>query len=369
MKNRSSATDAILATGEYLLYELWDLILPTGQTYHFTDGEIPLNNVTVYVPGGTIGPFNYQTGMIIVRDAITQKSGTEAGQLKVTFVPQGDSISLSSSYTADSILTVDTSLITADAGSITSTSMIAGYTPQIAARYGFLNGATVRMSKCFLNPPAAGHAIDTSPGAMGYFLGTVQGVEINRFFIDLIVEDAMSLLGDQQMPKNLYEVGCFHQVYDAGCGLLAATFTVTGTVATVGDAAHFTSNLTQADDYFDLGVVTFNGNVTALLAGQTMNVVSFKHTSGALALLTPASVLPETGDTFTIYPGCDRQQLGGCTKLSNLARFGGVPYMPVPETIIDGGTDNPPPQAAGSQAGQLIGSTVSGQQTAGKYST
>lgn len=342
MKNRSAATDAILATGQYVLYELYDVILPTGQTYHYTDGEIPLNNVTIYIPGGTIGPFNYQTGMTIVLDSMSQKSGTEAGQLKVAMIPQMDSA---------------------------SAPIIAGYTPQIAARYGFLNGAQVRMSKCFLNPPAPGTAIDTSPGAMGYFLGTVQGVDIDRSFIDLIVEDAMSLLGDQQMPKNLLSVGCFHQVYDPGCGLLAATFTVTGTVVTPGDAAHFTSNLTQADDYFNLGVVTFTGNVTALLAGQSMNVASFKHTSGALAILTPASVIPATGDTFTIYPGCDRQQLGGCTKLSNLPRFGGVPYMPVPETILDGGIDNPPPQVVGSQAGQIIGSSPSAFGTYGQYHT
>lgn len=343
MKSASAATQNILATGQYLLYTLYDVTLPTGQTYHYTDGEIPLNGVTLYIPSGTIGPFNYQTGMTIISDGLTQKSGTEAGQLKITMIPQGDSVN--------------------------SPILMAGYSPQQAARFGFLDGAQVRMSKCFLNPPATGAQVDTSPGAIGFFFGTVQGVDIDRFFIDLVIEDAMSLLGDQQMPMNLFEVGCFHQVYDPGCGLLAATFTVTGTVVTAGDTSHVTSNLTQADDYFDLGVATFNGNITALLAGQSVNVTSFKHTSGALAFTSALSVLPAVGDTFTIYPGCDRQQLGGCTKLSNLARFGGVPYMPVPETILDGGTDNPPPQTAGSQAGQLIGSAVSAQQTAGKFVT
>lgn len=342
-KNCSTATQNILATGQYLLYKLYDVTLLTGQTYHYTDGEIPLNNVTIYIPGGTAGPFNYQTGMTVVSDTLTQKSGTEAGQFKVAMIPQADSPN--------------------------SPILMAGYSPQQAARFGFLDGATVRMSKCFLNPPAAGSAIDTSPGAMGYFQGTIQGIDIDRFFIDLVIEDALSLLGDQQMPRNLMQVGCFHQVYDQGCGLLKSAFSVTGTIVTAGDTSHFTTNLTQADDYFDLGGVTFTGNVTAALAGQVANVSSFKHASGALAITNPVSVLPAVGDTFTIYPGCDRQQLGGCTKLNNLGNFAGIPYMPVPETILDGGTDNPPPQTPGAQAGQLIGSFVSGAQISSPYKT
>jgi hypothetical protein len=171
------------------------------------------------------------------------------------------------------------------------------------------------------------------------------------------------------MPKNLFQVGCFHQVYDPGCGLLKSTFSVTGTIVTAGDTSHFTTNLTQADGYFNLGGVVFNGNVRPLLAGQSANVSSYVHASGAVALVSALSALPAVGDTFTIYPGCDRQQLGGCTKLSNLPRFAGVPYMPVPETILDGGTDNPPPQTAGAQAGALIGSTVTSKTTAGSYKT
>jgi hypothetical protein len=344
VKNCSAATQSLLAASEYLFYELYDITLATGAQYHYTSGEVPLNNVTVYVPGGTLGPFNYQTGVTLVRDTLSQKSGTEAGTLKFAFVPQGDSPN--------------------------SPIQIAGYSPQEAARFGFLDGAQVMYSKCFLAPPSvASPQLNTSPGAMGYFLGTIQGIEVDRFFLDITVEDALSVLGDQQMPKNLIQVGCFHQVYDAGCGLLKATFSVTGTIATAGDTSHFTTNLTQATGYFNLGGVIFNGNVTPALAGQVANVSSYVNASGALALVSALSTLPAAGDTFTIYPGCDRQQLGGCTKLSNLARFAGVPYMPVPETILDGGTDNPPPQNVGSQAGQLIGSSVSAHQTAGPYKT
>lgn len=341
MKNASAATQAILATGSYLLYTLYDITLVTGQSYHFTSGEVPLANVTVYVPGGTVGPFNYQTGLTVVRDKLTQKSGTESGQLKLALIPQADSPN--------------------------SPVLIAGYPIMQAARYGFLDGATVRMSKMFLYPPQiTGGQLDLSPGAMGYFLGTIQGIDVDRFFVDATIEDALSLLGTQQMPQNLYGVGCFHQVYDAGCTLLKSSFTVTGTLATVGDAAHFTTGLTQADGYFNLGVLTMTSGAAS---GQSSNVQSYKHTSGAIVLLNPFSVAPAAGDTFSIYPGCDRQQATCSGKFSNLAHFAGVPYMPVPETIVDGGTDTPPIQANGGQAGQIIGSQPSGRTVYGNYRT
>jgi hypothetical protein len=317
---------------------LYNITLATGQTYFFTSGEVPLNGVTLYVPGGTIGPFNYQTGLTLARDTVSMKAGTESGSMKLAMIPQADS---------------------------PFSTLIAGYPIMQAARYGFLDGATVMMSKCFLEPPAAtGGQLDLSPGAMGYFLGTMQGIEVDRFFVDATIEDYLSLLGAQQMPKALLSVGCFHQVYDPGCGLLAATFTINGTISTASDGAHFTTNLTQADDYFALGVMKMTSGAAL---GQQTNVSSYKNAAGAVALVNPFSVVPAPGDTFAIYPGCDLQQATCTAKFANLKRFGGIPYMPVPETILDGGTDNPPLQTRGAQAGQIIGSSASAKQTYGGY--
>jgi len=345
MKNCSAATQTILSSASYLKYELWDFTLVTGQTYHFTSGEAPLNGVTIYVPGGTVGPFNYQTGLTIMRDTLSQKSGTESGSTKVALIPQADS-PFSSNF--------------------------AGYPLMQAARYGFLDGATVLMSKFFAEPPQyTGGQIAVSQGAMGYFLGTIQGIEVDRFFVDVTIEDYLSLLGTQQMPKNLMAVGCFHQVYDPGCGLLRATFTVNGAIATAGDGAHFTTNLTQVSKYFNLGVLTMTSGAAN---GQQANVSSYVNASGAIALVNPFSVVPSPGDTFAVYPGCDRQQ-ATCSNnnssvgapLNNLKRFGGIPFMPVPETILDGGTDNPPIQTPGALAGQIIGSAPTGYQIYGPY--
>lgn len=338
-KTCSAATQAIIASRQYGLYLLLDVTLTNGQVYRWTSGEVPLNNVTLYYNGSTFGPFNYATGMNIVRDSITQKNGLEAGSAKLALIPQGDAFG--------------------------GPPLVNGYSLMQAARYGFIRGATVLISKFFFNlPQYTGGQIDTSPGAMGYFLGTIQGVEADRFYVDVTIEDYLSLMGIQQMPRNLFAVGCFHQVYDAGCTLQKSAFTVSGTISSATDGAHFNTSLTQADGYFGLGVMTMTGGAAS---GQTAAVQSYKHASGAIVLVTPFSVVPAPGDPFNIYPGCDRQQATCTAKFNNLPHFGGFPYVPVPETILDGGVDNVLAQTPGGQAGQIIGSQPTGRNVGGNY--
>lgn len=334
MKSASAATLAILAAGQWIKAELYDLTLVTGQVYRFTDFQIPLS-AAVY-PSGTANA--YSASLVVKRDTLTQKVGAEAGSMKVTFAPQPDSPA--------------------------APVLVAGYPLIQTARYGFLDGAKLQMSKLFMNAPAApGGALDTSPGAVAWFLGTVQQIEIDRLAVVVTADDYLAYLGNQQMPRQLWQVGCFHQVYDAGCTLLKTTFTVTGTVSTAGDGAHFTTSLTQADDYFDLGVLTFTSGVNA---GLSANVALFKHAAGAFTMRFPFPNTPGVGDAFSVYPGCDLQQATCTNKFSNLIHFSGQPYIPQPETMLDGGTDNPPAQQTGQQFGNMGGSAPSSQYSYGQ---
>ncbi|MEI8325522.1 MAG: phage BR0599 family protein [Betaproteobacteria bacterium] len=55
---------------------------------------------------------------------------------------------------------------------------------------------------------------------------------------------------------------------------------------------------------------------------------------GVLTSVQPWPSAVTIGDTFTVYPGCDKTQATCSSKFSNLARFRGYPYVPAPETII-----------------------------------
>jgi hypothetical protein len=338
VKQASPQTLAILASGQYILAELYAITLVTGQSYYFTDFQVPLTSAVYRGPAAQ----TYLTGITITRETITQKAGIEAGNMAVTLAPQPDSPN--------------------------APILIAGYPLHQAAANGFLDGATVSMAKLFMNPPIPPAFLNpaASGGAVGWFLGTVQNVEMDRVSVTLTVDDYLAYLGNQQMPRILYSPGCFHQVYDAGCTLLKSSFTVSGTIASAGDGAHFTTNLTQADGYFNLGVLTFTSGTNN---GRSGTVSLFKHASGAFSMNFPFPVAPGVGDTFSVYPGCDLQQSTCSGKFANLAHFSGQPYIPTPETILDGGTDNPPLQTPGAQAGQIIGSQPTGRNPYGPYKT
>jgi Uncharacterized conserved protein (DUF2163)/Phage conserved hypothetical protein BR0599 len=342
MRPSNTLIQSILSSGKIGLVELYDITLSTGQTYHFTGGDLPLSGITVLTPQGSIGPFNYASGFIIVRGKVSQKIGVEAGQLDVTFAPQLD-------YTGGPPL-------------------IAGYPIQQAARYGFLNGARFSYNELYLNP-----AIGANTSAVGFFSGTIQETHADRLAAYFTVEDLLAYLGNQQMPRPLFGTGCFHTVYDQGCTLLKSNFTVAGTVTSVGDAAHFVaSGMSQPTGYFKLGQLTFTSGANSGVSGP---VNSFTH-PGAFAMGFPFPVAPSIGDTFTVYPGCDLQQ-ATCSNnnsavgpaFNNLAHFGGEPYTPQPLTLLDGGTDNPPAQVPGATAGTVIGSQPSGKSGYGPYKT
>ena len=340
MRPSNTLIQQILSSGEIGLTELYDITLATGQTYHFTGGDGPLTGISVLTPQGTIGPFNYASGFIIVRGKVNQKIGVEAGQLEVSMAPQTD-------YSS---------------GAPT----IAGYPIQQAARYGFLNGARFSYNELYTNP-----AIGNNLSAVGFFSGLVQEIQADRLAAHLTVEDFLAYLGNQQMPRPLFGVGCFHKIYDAGCTLLKSNFTVSGTLTSVGDSAHFVaSGMGQPTGYFKLGQLTFASGANAGVSGP---VNSFTH-PGAFAMGFPFPVAPSPGDTFTVYPGCDLQQ-ATCSNsnsavgpaFNNLAHFAGEPYTPQPLTLLDGGTDNPPAQVPGATAGTVIGSQPASKYNYGSY--
>lgn len=335
----NSTIRSILSGGQFALVGLYDITLATGQSYHFSDGDdATLPPVSILTPNATLGPFTYSLGFAIKRGNITQKVGAEAGHMDVHFSP----------------------------GLAAPT--VAGYPIQQAARYGFLDGALLRYSELYLDP-----AIAANSTAVGYFQGRIQDVEADALGVQLTVDDFLAYLGNQQMPRLLWQTGCFHEVYDAGCTLLKSTFTVSGTVTSVGDQAHFVASaMTQPTGYFKLGVLTFTAGNNSGVSGP---VNSFTN-PGAFAMRFPFPAAVQVGDTFTVYPGCDKLE-ATCQNnnsavgpaFNNGIHFSGTPFVPVPETLYDGNIDNPPAQQPGSTAGTVVGSLPSAKNVSPPYKT
>lgn len=195
---------------------------------------------------------------------------------------------------------------------------------QFLARGG-LDGARLKLERAFMADWSTAPA-----GTLVLFAGRVNDVSINRYEASITVQSDLELL-DASVPRNLYQPGCMNTLYDGACGKSRAALTVSNAVTSTPapTTTVFDSTLAQAAGYFDLGVVTFT-------SGQNNGIsrtVKQHGAGGLLTLIAPLPFAPATGDTFTVYPGCDKT-MGTCnTKFANLARFRGQPFIPVPETV------------------------------------
>jgi uncharacterized phage protein (TIGR02218 family) len=134
-----------------------------------------------------------------------------------------------------------------------------------------------------------------------------------------------------QLPRNLLQPTCMHTLFDAGCTLSKAAFAVSGAVQAGSTVNKLVTNLTQADSYFDNGQLVFTSGANS---GHLAAVRTYVHSSGIVNFFVPLPAPPAIGDGFTIYPGCDKTQATCTAKFSNLANFGGFPFVPAPETAV-----------------------------------
>jgi hypothetical protein len=328
MKAASAATLSILSGGKYLRADLFSITLTTGAVYYFTSYETPLS-AAVYP---SVTKNSHLSGLTITRGHTTQAVGLDAQELELTLIPKWDNPG--------------------------GAPLIAGYPLAQAARIGLLDNASVLYSKLFMNFPTFPAQLDTSPGAVPWFQGVVAEIDIGRFATILKVSSNLLVLNQVQMPRNLYQGACVHTVYDAGCTLLTSTFTSTGTVSAVTSTSNFNTSLTQANSYFDLGVIKFTSGANN---GFSATIKQYLNASGNLQTNLPFPATIGVGDAFSIYPGCDHV-LATCTsKFNNSLHFKATPFIPVPETLYDGGTANPPAaRSPGQQRGAVVGSGVGG---------
>ena len=193
-----------------------------------------------------------------------------------------------------------------------------------AAIAGALDEARVMIERVYTASWA-----DMTAGTLIVFTGRVGEIDPKRNEIKITVRSDLELL-QQLMPRNVYQPGCVHTLYDAGCTLLASTFAVSGTVAS-GSTTQLvnTTSLAQATGYFDLGKIKFTSGA---LNGLTFTVKTYVHGSpSTVAPIAPFPAAPVAGDTFTIYPGCDKTESTCSSKFANLAHFKAFPFIPAPE--------------------------------------
>lgn len=202
-----------------------------------------------------------------------------------------------------------------------STDMLGSYTWTQAAAKGNLDGATVLLQRVFLSDP------NTVVGGYINFSGRIADISMSRTEIDIVVKSDIELL-NIQMPRNLYQAGCQHTLYDSDCKASRTAFRTAGTVSGGSTATLVKCNVTSKQTgYFNMGYIEFTSGV---MSGLKRTVKAY--VSGQIQLMSPLPSIPASGVTFYVYAGCDKQQSTCSSKFNNLVHFRGFPYIPVPET-------------------------------------
>ena len=316
MKAASPALQAILSSGVAHRRDLYTITLAgSAGTFRFSSGEIPI----------TVGGQTFGTQLLIKRGSTRQKAGLEVQALDLEMAPQFDH--------PDGELNLN------------------GVPFLQAVNAGALDGARVLLEKAFLSS-----LDDTSPGTLAWFQGRVAAAHAGGQVARVVVHSDLELL-NTAMPRHVYQAGCLHTLYGPSCGLTRSVFELAGTVASGATVLSIPSNLTNADGYFDLGIVRFTSGVNN---GIPRVVRSYLNASGQLRLVAPLPSVPAAGDQFVVAPGCDKRQATCSSKFSNLARFRGYPYVPVPETLYDGGAASGTAPAPGYQGSLIGGSDYTG---------
>lgn len=196
--------------------------------------------------------------------------------------------------------------------------------PAFASGGGF-SGATLKLERAF---SASGVWGDTTAGTVILFLGRVSTIKCLRTEVDLTIKSELETL-NVNIPRNTFQPTCVHSLYDTGCTLNKASFTSSASCNGGSTTTLINTTLTQANGYFDQGVILFTSGANS---GLFRTVKSYLNSSGQITVVKPFPSAPLASDAFNIYPGCDKTKNTCNAKFSNVINFRGYPFIPVPET-------------------------------------
>lgn len=188
-----------------------------------------------------------------------------------------------------------------------------------AIRAGALDGAWIQRDRVFMSSSLSG-GID----GVTLFKGRVSTVDrVGRTSAEITVASPLVVL-DYQMPRNLFSPTCLHTLYDAGCSLNMGDFALNTTVASAA-TANVINGPGAATNHVQ-GTLVFNSGVNAGIRSTVRSVVA----GTSWTLMYPLPSVPEIGDAFSVFWGCDHTFATCGTKFSNQKNFRGFPNTPPP---------------------------------------
>lgn len=270
-------------TTEIRMADLYTITLKSGTALRYTTWD---TNLVVLGNTFLTGPPH------IARSAIEEKIGMEVATLEVT---------------------IEASL----------TDTVSGVPILQAIGQGIFDGAGFRIDRLFMDSNS------NQIGAVVRFSGFIGPVEeLTRTSAKLTVNAATAYL-NMQLPSIILQPGCTNTLFDPRCGLLKSSYANNLVVQAPCTLNKIITTSSQPDAYFDNGQLVFTSGANNGLVKAIRQFIA-----GVFYFNSPLPFVPNAGDTFTAYPGCDKTQATCTAKFNNVANFEGFPYVPVPETAI-----------------------------------
>lgn len=180
---------------------------------------------------------------------------------------------------------------------------------------------------------------DVSMGRVWLRRGWVGGlaVEDNKYTAEF--RGMMDML--QQQTLEIYSPDCRFDLGDGRC-----MFDLTGNTATPVTAATVTGSVTsltnnrvfqdttrtEGDNYFQFGEVIFTKGSNT---GLSREVKEYTFISSELEVIIAFPFNIEVGDEYIVIAGCDKTFLSCKDKFNNLINFGGFPYVPGEDKLLE----------------------------------
>jgi uncharacterized phage protein (TIGR02218 family) len=197
-------------------------------------------------------------------------------------------------------------------------------------RNGALDAATVDIHRAYWAawPQPWSSPLTPTYVLVDLFAGRVAQIDVSRTAAYITINSWVELL-QRQMPRNVFSAGCRFTLFDQGCQLVRSSFQQAGVVVTVANDQIFSINVGQPDGYFTLGTIQW---VTGSNTPYSKSIS--QHATNVIYLRSAMPYQVMVGDSFFIWPGCDKT-LATCTNtFNNAINFGGFPFIPAPETSV-----------------------------------
>ena len=137
----------------------------------------------------------------------------------------------------------------------------------------------------------------------------------------------------QRRVGDVYTPECRFDLGDARCAVNVAALTVTGSVTGVTDnAAFYDSSCGAASGTFNYGKLTWTSGANQ---GLCMEVQNWDGVNQIFTLWLPMAYGIQVGDSYSVYPGCDKRFSTCGGTFGNAANFGGFPHLPGLGTILN----------------------------------